>query len=203
MIRILLFSHLFVVWAQENSHSETPRKPQNVKGWASYFENEISSFLDVPLEWALNTEVPHWLLGSYIKNGPGKSVFEDGRYYENWLDGSGKIHKLTFANGTARFSGRMLETGNYNKSVARKAMVPSVTLDRVRPTDWSIYELFEGALNGYDNTNVLLWKLGPPEKEKGMYIATTDYPLVHEIDPNTLRVKQAIPFTDIASMASC
>ena len=37
--------------------------------------------------------------------------------------------------------------------------------------------------------------VGPPEKEKGMYIATTDYPLVHEIDPNTLRVKQAIPFT--------
>ena len=37
--------------------------------------------------------------------------------------------------------------------------------------------------------------VGPPEKEKGMYIATTDYPLVHEIDPDTLRVKQAIPFT--------
>jgi len=37
-----------------------------LQGWASYFENEISSFLDVPLEWALNTEVPHWLLGSYV-----------------------------------------------------------------------------------------------------------------------------------------
>ena len=47
-----------------------------------------------------------------------------------------KMFRLTFANGTAKFSGRMLETGNYNKSVARKAMVPSVTLDRVRPTDW-------------------------------------------------------------------
>ena len=47
-----------------------------------------------------------------------------------------KMFRLTFVNGTGKFSGRMIETGNYNKSVARKAMVPSVTLDKVRPADW-------------------------------------------------------------------
>ena len=50
-------------------------------------------------------------------------------------------------------------------------------------------ELVEGLINGYDNTNVLVWKLGPEDKSIGEYIAATDYPLVHQMDMETLAVK--------------
>ena len=51
-------------------------------------------------------------------------------------------------------------------------------------------EVMEGINNGFDNTNVMLWKLGPDDKNIGEYIAVTDYPYVHEVDPDTLAVKR-------------
>ena len=67
-------------------------------------------------------------------------------------------------------------------------------------------EQAEAVSNLYDNTNVMLWKLGPASKDVGSYIATTDFPYVHEIDPDTLAVKQKLgldPITDGISMGTC
>ena len=66
--------------------------------------------------------------------------------------------------------------------------------------------MMEADVNGYDNINVMLWKLGPADKDKGIYIATGHLPYVHEIDPDTLAVKHKWglnPHTDGISMASC
>jgi len=60
--------------------------------------------------------------------------------------------------------------------------------------------------NLYDNTNVMLWKLGATNSRNGTYIATTDFPVVHEIDPDTLAVKQKLGMnmmTDGISMQTC
>ena len=40
----------------------------------------------------------------------------------------------------------------------------------------------------FDNTNVILWRLGAEDPNNANDVATTDYPLVHHIDPVTLRV---------------
>ena len=42
-------------------------------------------------------------------------------------------------------------------------------------------EVMEGINNGFDNTNVMFWKLGPDDRNIGEYIAVTDYPYVHEV----------------------
>jgi hypothetical protein len=102
-------------------------------------------------------------------------------------------------------------------------MNPTITLARIQPNDWyvlpyifvflltcnlsrNLFEVAEGVVNGYDNTNVMLWKLGPAVKETGMYIATTDYPYVHEMDPDTLAVKNKLglnQLTEGISLGSC
>ena len=88
------------------------------------------------------------------------------------------------------FTGRMLETANYNKSVAAGKMVPTITIAHVAPNDWSMSEQMVGIMNFYDNTNVWTWKLGPEDKpEEGQYLAVTDWPQVHEVDPHTLAIK--------------
>ena len=97
--------------------------------------------------------------------------------------------RFTFNEGEVSFSGRMLETANYNKSVASGKMVPSITIAHVEPNDWSMEEMVVGTLNFYDNTNVWLWKLGPEENSDGQYLAVTDWPQVHEVDPHTLAIK--------------
>ena len=70
----------------------------------------------------------------------------------------------------------------------------------------TLFEVAEAVVNSYDNTNVMLWKLGPADKNVGMYIATTDYPYVHEIDPDTLAVRHKWglnQLTDGISLGSC
>ena len=65
--------------------------------------------------------------------------------------------------------------------------------------------MMEGAVNGFDNTNVMLWKLGPADKTIGSYIAVTDYPYVHEMDPDSLAVrhKWGLNITEGISLGSC
>ena len=66
--------------------------------------------------------------------------------------------------------------------------------------------MMSGAMHGYDNTNVMLWRLGPEDATAATYIATTDFPLVHEVDPVSLAVtayRTPSPIRDGLSMSSC
>lgn len=183
----------------------TKEKEYN-KGWASFLDDETTTFSNLPLTWARNKTIPDWIRGSYIKNGPSRKQFGDSRHYASYLDSWGKLNKFTFNAGSVTFSGRMIETANYNKSMAKGEMVPTITLGKVQPNDWSLMESLEGINNGFDNTNVMLWKLGPEDRKVGEYIAVTDYPYVHEVDPDTLAVRRKIGLdmvTDGISLGSC
>ena len=50
----------------------------------------------------------------------------------------------------------------------------------------------EGFSHGYDNTNVITWRLGGAHSEEKTYLATTDAPLINIIDPETLGVKEQV-----------
>ena len=70
----------------------------------------------------------------------------------------------------------------------------------------NVFEMMEGAVNGFDNTNVMLWKLGPADKNIGSYIAVTDYPDVHEMDPDSLAVMHKWGLNELTegiSLGSC
>ena len=73
---------------------------------------------------------------SQIRTGPGRKQFEGSRSYSSYLDSWGKLNKFTFNGGLVTFTGRMIETENYNKSVARGRMVPTITLGKILPNDW-------------------------------------------------------------------
>ena len=106
------------------------------QGWAAYLADEPSEFHSLPLRWELGTVLPAWLRGSYVKNGPGQRGFGDERQYSSYLDSWGKLHKFTFTGEQVTYSGRMIETGNYNKSRDKGKMVPTITLAHVQPNDW-------------------------------------------------------------------
>jgi len=183
----------------------TPLEHQYNQGWVDYLDDEPSSFENLRLVWERDSgSFPTWLNGSYVKNGPARRGFGDGRTYSSYMDSWGKLHKFTFKEGEVSFSGRMLETANYNKSVTAGKMVPTITIAHVEPNDWSMEEMVVGTMNFYDNTNVWLWKLGPEDAEEGQYLAVTDWPQVHEVDPHTLAIKAkyGLSLTEGVSMAS-
>ena len=109
---------------------------ENNVGWAKYLADEPSEYHNLPLEWELDTSIPSWIKGSYVKNGPGRRKFGDERQYSSYLDSWGKLHKITFNGEKVSISGRMIETANYNKSVEKGEMVPTITLAHVTPNDW-------------------------------------------------------------------
>ena len=63
------------------------------KGWATYLDDETSSFENVRLTWERDSALPSWLDGSYVKNGPARRGFGDGRTYSSYMDSWGKLHK--------------------------------------------------------------------------------------------------------------
>ena len=159
----------------------------HTQGWSRLFEDEISEFHDEELSWELGGgDVPSWLQGRYIKNGPARLNFPNQtRFYTNWMDSWGKLHSFTFNGPQVTFSGKILEPPLYKATLAAGDLVPSTTLSGLTPTDWTLAERAEIASmyatqTAYDNQNVLPVKLGKT------CIAATDWPMVTYFDPDTL-----------------
>ena len=106
-------------------------------------------------------QVPSWLSGTYVRNGPGQHTFgSEKRQLNNWLDGFPKLHSFKFNGDKVLFSGKMLESKNYMDSVAAGELTPQITLNQfVNPADdWDMFEKFEifykvGHLFGNHNMN--------------------------------------------------
>ena len=46
------------------------------------------------------------------------------------------MRRFTFNGADVKFSGRMVETETYNRSVHANKMVPTISLAKVYPNDW-------------------------------------------------------------------
>jgi len=154
-------------------------------GWKSYFTEDSSEFHDLPLAWEDGTRVPDWLGGTYVRNGPAVLGFDGNprRRFTSWLDGWAKLHSFKFAGDKVVYSGKMLESPNYVASAARGELVPSATLNKfaTEEEEWSWLEKMEiayksAALTAFDNNNPALWRIGPNNKEEGIYLGVTDGP---------------------------
>ena len=128
-------------------------------------------------------ELPSWLRGRLVRNGPGKWQAADGsRSYTHAFDGLAKLVSFEVCDSIVKFSTRFLRTDVYKKT-ASGAMPPSVTTGPVDPP-WSAAEGVTAALTGpaFDNTPVNLHRLGGGDR----WVAVTDAPPLIEFDPVTL-----------------
>merc|ERR1712176_418019 len=118
------------------------RSEANV-GWKSYFEENPTSFRDLPLQWDGDGEIPDWLSGTYVKNGPAQISFgSPRRIMTSWLDGYAKLHSFKLSGSNVLYSGRMLESPNYLASVEAGELVPQLTLNKFtsETEEWTWWE---------------------------------------------------------------
>jgi carotenoid cleavage dioxygenase-like enzyme len=163
-----------------------PARAENA-GWREYFREDPTEFHDMPLAWeAGGGTVPAWLGGTYVRNGPAQLSFEGNprRKFTSWLDGFAKLHSFKFNGAKVLYSGKMLESPNYLASVAQGELVPSLTLNKFSSLEeeWSWGEkltILKNSLmmTAYDNNNPGLWRIGPDNKEDGIYLGVTDTPV--------------------------
>lgn len=139
-------------------------------------------------EVLVSGELPAWLRGSLLLNGP--ALWDLGqRSYEHWFDGLAMLHRVRIADGRARYRSRYLQSEDYRKSVAEQ-----------RPTFRSFgsrdsfgwFERLKQLLSPQisDNGSVVMSRVG------SQWIAVTEGPHLTGFDPDTLATTGRLPFDD-------
>jgi carotenoid cleavage dioxygenase-like enzyme len=131
---------------------------------------------EVATELPVEGELPSWLSGSLIRNGPGAFGFEDVAV-KHWFDGLAMLQKYTFDGDGVAYRNRLLRTEAYEaarEGTFEGGFATAETTLRERLT------AFLGP--PYDNTNVIA------ERIDGQYLALTETPYRVAFDPTTLRV---------------
>jgi len=165
LLLVLLSSHLVL--------------PDNV-GWKSFLKEDSTEFHDIALVWEEETQLPAWLSGTYVRNGPAQISFgSPRRILTSWLDGFGKLHSFKMSGSNILFSGAMLKSPNYVASVEAGELVPQITLNYFKTAEeewtwWDKLQIMFKMLTGdeHGNNNPALWRIGP--QDDGIYLAVTD-----------------------------
>lgn len=150
--------------------------------YSSGFRSLNAEYTGLDLE--VKGEIPEWLSGSLIRNGPAKFEVGDNRV-DHWFDGLAMLHKFRFADGDITYSNRFLRTETFQKAVEEG------TLSNQFATSGSYLERLRLFFSRpTDNANVNVTTLG------GEYVALTETPRRVRIDPETLSVQGDLPYED-------
>ncbi len=132
-------------------------------------------------------ELPTWLRGTLIRNGPGKWSIETDNY-RHWFDGLAMLHAFTIHDEGVSYANRFLQSPAYKANEeARQITYSEFATDPCRGLFKRVMQLFHGPEFG-GNASVNLTKLADE------YIAMTEVPLAIRFDPETLETLGVKPY---------
>ncbi len=132
-------------------------------------------------------DLPGWLDGSLVRNGPGAFSVPGGGSADHWFDGLAMLYRFTFDPGdrgrdtgtdVVHYRNRFLRTDAFERAHAGSfdgGFATGETTLRER--------LAALATDAYDNANVVVERVGE------QYLALTESPRRVVVDPNTLAVE--------------
>ncbi|EYC06254.1 hypothetical protein Y032_0077g1104 [Ancylostoma ceylanicum] len=88
------------------------------------FERLFENFENVEKaeECELKGNVPSWLKGTMVRNGPGMFKIGDTEY-RHWFDGMAYIQRYHFVDGKMYYSARYLESNDYKDNMRAKRII--------------------------------------------------------------------------------
>ncbi|MFB6303597.1 MAG: carotenoid oxygenase family protein [Haloferacaceae archaeon] len=146
--------------------------------WTAGFETqseETTARLDV------EGEIPAWLEGTYLANGPG--AFEVGdRPLVHWFDSLAMLRRITVRDGTVEYANRYLRSRDFEFARERgrvRTAFPGTPPDRSLPV-----RAWQAATGEFtDNASIGVARMG------GEVLAVTESPWGLTVDPETLDVR--------------
>jgi len=156
----------------------------NEPGYTTWISDNLEEYEDVVVDWDDNQNVPKWLKGTYLKNGPARTEFGGEKRFKNLIDGWAKINKFQVSKSGIRFSSKFLKTPTYKKNVDAGGIVPQGSLGPIYQGGWGWDKFIEVVGNDMDNTAVTISRMGSD------FIAATDLPKVNIFNVSTLEWKE-------------
>ncbi len=84
------------------------------KAFAVGFDDLTQEQLE-PVPLRIEGEIPRWLAGAFLRNGPAWFTI-DGQRYQHWFDGLAMLHRFGFHQGTVIYNSRFLQSRNYMRT---------------------------------------------------------------------------------------
>jgi beta,beta-carotene 9',10'-dioxygenase len=133
-------------------------------------------------------ELPDWLRGSLLLNGPALWDLPNGSY-RHWFDGLAMLHRLRFDAGKVTYRSRYVQSEDYRQSVVNGA--PAFSAFDTRDPE-SFIERFKhlSKPRTTDNAAVVMSHIGD------RWYATTEAPHLVGFDPDTLDTLPRMMFDD-------
>lgn len=150
------------------------------------YESGARELADTPV--AVSGQLPDWLRGRLLLNGPALWELPQGAY-RHWFDGLAMLHAIRFEAGGVHYRSRFLQSQDYLESIAagRPAMAGFATDDA--PGLWRrIRAIFAPQVT--DNAAVVMSRVGD------RWVATTEAPVLVGFDPQTLDTTGALRLDD-------
>jgi beta,beta-carotene 9',10'-dioxygenase len=133
-------------------------------------------------------ELPAWLHGTLLLNGPALWDLPLGRY-QHWFDGLAMLHAVRLGEDGASYGSRFLRSADYLESMAAQRPAKSGFGTRDRPGLWRrIRGIFSPDVT--DNASVVMSRIGE------QWVATTESPRMIGFDPQSLETTGELQFDD-------
>ncbi|XP_065336066.1 carotenoid isomerooxygenase [Cloeon dipterum] len=169
----------------------------DVSVWLRSCENEVPE----PIEGILTGNLPVWLRGCLLRNGPGSFKAGGDERFKHLFDSSALIHRFCIDSGRVTYQRRLLRTKAFQRNHAAQRIVVTEFGTKAAPDPCqSIFQtvaaIFQPGESLSDNAMISIYPFGDE------YYAFTESPIVHRINPCTLETKERINVSDFVSIVN-
>ncbi|XP_044290097.1 beta,beta-carotene 15,15'-dioxygenase isoform X4 [Varanus komodoensis] len=146
-----------------------------------------------PLKAEVQGEIPRWMEGTLIRNGPGMHTIGESKY-NHWFDGMALLHSFTIKNGEVFYRSKYLRSDTYNCNMEADRIVVSEFGTMAYPDPCK--NVFAKAFCYLSHTipeftdNCLIGIMKNGED----YYATSEVNFLRKIDPQSLETLEKVDY---------
>lgn len=148
---------------------------------------------------AMHGELPPWLEGTLIRNGPAKFYFGQQKI-AHWFDGLAMLHAFSFSKGKVSYRNKFLHSTAYSQAMDHDNLrFMGFAQDPCKSIFRRLFTYFLPSITPtiIQNANVNVMRLAEN------YVALTETPLPVRFDPHTLETYGALEFQDSMQKSDC
>ncbi|XP_028595438.2 beta,beta-carotene 15,15'-dioxygenase [Podarcis muralis] len=147
-----------------------------------------------PLRAEVQGEIPSWMEGILLRNGPGMHTIGESKY-NHWFDGMALLHSFTIKNGEVFYRSKYLRSDTYNCNIEANRIVVSEFGTMAYPDPCK--NIFAKAFcylshtipEFTDNCLINIMRNGDD------YYATSEVNFIRKINPRTLETMEKVDYT--------